>query len=140
MFKCSNVQIFQYSNIPLFQCSNIKTFKFSNAQMLKCSNVQMFKCSNVRKFKSSNVQMSNIKCQMSIMLNFCRSVSPEFLRLFFTFSLCIDHNFPGSIIISGFAIQSPSKCCCNPAQPHKLSFRPSPGRTFLQSAFFFKFL
>ena len=40
--------------------------------MLKCSNVQMFKCSNVQIFK----------CQMSIRLNFFRSVPPEFLRSF----------------------------------------------------------
>ena len=31
--------------------------------------------------KYSNVQM--FKCQMSIRLNFCRSVPPEFLRSFF---------------------------------------------------------
>ena len=90
MFKCSNVQMFKYSNVPMFICSNVHMFKCSNAQMFKssnvsmfkCFNVQMFRCSNVQMFKCSNVQMSNIKWKMSIRLNFCRSVPPEFLRSF----------------------------------------------------------
>ena len=49
---------------------------YSDVQINDCSNVQTFKCSNVK------FQMSNIKCQMSIRLNFCRSVPPEFLRSF----------------------------------------------------------
>ena len=42
----------------------------------------MFRCSNVQMFKCSNVQMSNIKCQISLRLNFGRSVPPEFLQSF----------------------------------------------------------
>ena len=48
----------------------------SNVQMFKCLNVQMFKCSN---FPSSNVQMS-------VRLNFCRSVPSEYLRSVFSSS------------------------------------------------------
>ena len=44
---------------------------------IQCCDVQMFKYSNVQKFKCSNVrcQMSNTKCEMSIRLNFCRSIT-----------------------------------------------------------------
>ena len=42
-------------------------------------------------YQISNVnvknQMSNIKCQMSIGLNFCQSVPPEFLRSFLTIAI-----------------------------------------------------
>ena len=52
--------------------------------MFKYFNVQMFKRLNVQIFKSSDVQMSNVKYQMmSIRLNFCQSILPEFLQSFF---------------------------------------------------------
>ena len=63
------------SNVPMFQCSNVEMFKCSNVPMFQCSNTQMFKCSNVQMFK----------CQMSIRLNFCRSVPTEFFRSFLGF-------------------------------------------------------
>ena len=44
--------------------------------IFKCSNFQMFKYSNVK------CQVSYVIYQMSIILNFCRSVPPEILRLF----------------------------------------------------------
>ena len=72
MFQCSNVQIFKCSNVQIVKCSNFEMLKCSKVQMLKCSNVQMFKCLNV-------------KYQMSVRLNFCRSVPPEFLWSFFKF-------------------------------------------------------
>ena len=62
MFKC-----------PMFQ---YQKFKCSNVQMCKCSNVQMFKCSNVQIFKCLNVKF---KYKMSMRLNCCRSVPPEFI-------------------------------------------------------------
>ena len=49
--------------------------------MFKCSSVQVFRCSDVLKNKCSNVQM--FKCQMSIRLNFCRSVPTEFFSVIF---------------------------------------------------------
>ena len=52
----------------------------------------MFKCSNVQMFKCSNVQMSNVKYQMSIRFNFCRSVPPEFIRSFFHDENCLPFN------------------------------------------------
>ena len=45
--------------------------------------------SNVKdKMSNAKYQMWDIKCQMSIRLNFCRSVPPEFLRSFLKFFLC----------------------------------------------------
>ena len=69
MFQCSTGQ--------MFKCSNVKKFHSNNVQMFKFSNVPMFKCSNIK------CNMSKSKCQMSIMLNFCRHILPEFLRSFF---------------------------------------------------------
>ena len=107
MFKSSNSKILKCSNVHMFKYSNIQIFKYSNDQILKCSNNQIFKCSNVHIFKFSNVQMfkwsndqmikwsnvqmfkcqmSNIKCQSLIRLNFCRSVLPEFLRSFLLYT------------------------------------------------------
>ena len=97
IFQCKNVQMFQYSNVPMFKFWNVQMFEWSNAQMFQCSNVQMFKCSNVQMFKCSNfqmfkcsnLQMSKVKCQMSIRLNFCRSVLPViFSRRRSIFSKC----------------------------------------------------
>ena len=76
MFKCSNAQMFKHPNVPIF---NVPMFQWSNIPIIGiigigCLNVQLFKC--------SNVQMLNVKCNMSIRLNFCRSVLPEFLWSF----------------------------------------------------------
>ena len=43
----------------------------------------MFKCSNFQMFWCSYFQILNVKCQISLRLNFCRSVPLEFLRSFF---------------------------------------------------------
>ena len=67
MIQCSNVLMIPCSNVPMFQCSNVPMFQSSNVPMFHCSK-------------------SNIKYQMSIRLNFCRSVLPEFLRSFFSLS------------------------------------------------------
>ena len=42
----------------------------------------MFKCSNFQMFRCSDFQILNVKCQISLRLNFCRSVPLEFLRSF----------------------------------------------------------
>ena len=73
--------MFKHSNVQMFKCSNVQMFKCPNVQLLKCSNAPMFKYAKVQMFKFSNFQM--FTCQMSIRLNFCRSVPPEFLRSFF---------------------------------------------------------
>ena len=71
IIKCSNVPMFKRSNVPMFQCSNVSISQCSKVQMFECSMVQMFKC-----------QMSNVNYQISIRLDFCRRVPPEFFRSF----------------------------------------------------------
>ena len=78
-YKCHSKLLKQY------QCIWCHKMQLDCGWMFQCSNVLMFKWSNVQMFKCSNIKchMSKSKCQMSIMLNFCRHILPEFLRSFF---------------------------------------------------------
>ena len=79
-------------------------FKYSNVQMFKCSDAQMFKCSNVQMFEWSK------ECQISIRLNFCRSVPLEFLHSFFIlFAHCRTKNL---LIFHLISIKAPQ--CTEP--------------------------
>ena len=108
MFQCSNVPMFQCYIVPMFQCSNVPMFQCSNVPMFQCSNVPMFQCSNVPMFQCSNVQI--IKCSNFQMfeyqiLNFCRSVPPEFLRSFFSSSLSYTSTPSSFSILSPFVLR-----------------------------------
>ena len=116
LYICSSGHFFRFSIRPLMQwCyKSLKQYQcnwshkmlidadwMSNVQMFKCSNVQILKCSNVQMFKYSNVQIfkcSNVKFKMSVRLNFCRRIPPEFLQSFCLFvkKYCIS-----TIIMSG---------------------------------------
>ena len=110
--KCSCLPMSQCSNVPMSQCPNVQMFQCSYVRMFKCLNIQMLKC-----------QMSNIKCQMPIRLNFCRSVPPEFLRSFFSvisliakFGLSFGYSF--AVALKNFNLFGPITICENHSYPN----------------------
>ena len=102
--------MFQCSIVPMFQC----VFLFHSVARVSCPTVHWsigplvhWSIGPLDHWSIGQlVHWLNVKCQMSIRLNFCRSVPPEFLRSFFSLMMMLILLTPTKVHLPSSALQT----------------------------------